>query len=688
MKRPGIYWWSKMPMVRVLAGLITGILLQWQADLSFIFLLVLLTSSLAAFLIYFLLPLNSKYQFNYVSGLLVNLVMITGGALICWIHNINNHQHHVLNNPQPGNYVVATLQEPLVEKPNSFKSVADVNVVYDSVFRPTSGRIIIYFSKDSLPPAIDYGSKIVFKKDLQPIKNSGNPESFDYKRYCFFQGISHQVYLKKDEFTILPGKEINPFRSFIFKCRFWVISLIKKYIPGEREQGLAQALLIGYKDNLDKDLVQSYSNTGVVHVIAISGLHLGLIYSILLLLTKRMKKLKLPRLLLIVASLWIFSIIAGAQPSVLRSALMFSCIAFGEVISRKGSVYNTLALSAFILLCYNPYWLWDVGFQLSYAAVLSIMLFYKPVYNWFYIPNKAADMIWKMNAVTISAQLLTLPISIFHFHQFPTLFLFSNLVAVPLSSVILIGEIILCAIFFIEPLAHMLGAALHWLIFMMNGFIEKFELIPFAVWRNLSINVLQAILLTGIIIFITTWFLTKKGKMLFFSMAFLIFFLAIRADSFIAASRQNKLVIYNVPKYTAIDFNYGRETRFFADSGLLSNDFLLNFHVLPSRIHSRSVNVKHIHLPTGFEYAGKKIIRIDTSFLFKLNDKKQEIDLVILSKNPRLYIKDLCKAFTIRRLVIDSSVPAWKARLWKKDCDSLDIACFDVAQNGAFVMPF
>ena len=154
--------------------------------------------------------------------------------------------------------------------------------------------------------------------------------------------------------------------------------------------GLAEALLIGYKDDLDKTLVQSYSNTGVVHVIAISGLHLGLIYWLLLMLFKPLQKRKLKwlRPVFILTGLWLFSLLAGAQPSVLRSAVMFTCIVLGDSFARKSSIYNTLALSALLLLCINPYWLWDVGFQLSYAAVLSIVIFMQPIYNWFYIKNK------------------------------------------------------------------------------------------------------------------------------------------------------------------------------------------------------------------------------------------------------------------------------------------------------------
>src|SRR5262245_60738277 len=179
----------------------------------------------------------------------------------------------------------------------------------------------------------------------------------------------------------------NPFHEFHNTSRTKVLNILRANIKGEKELGLAEALLIGYKNDLDKTLVQSYSNTGVVHVIAISGLHLGLIYWLLSWLCKplqRGRNFKWLRLILILTGLWLFGLLAGAQPSVIRSAVMFTCIALGQSLTRKSSTYNTLALSAFILLCINPYWLWDVGFQLLYAAVLSIVIFMQPIYNWFY----------------------------------------------------------------------------------------------------------------------------------------------------------------------------------------------------------------------------------------------------------------------------------------------------------------
>jgi competence protein ComEC len=579
----------------------------------------------------------------------------------------------------------------LVEKAASYKALGRVEFIsVNDSCKKASGQIILYFKKDSSGNRLHYGSQIIFRKPLQEIKNAGNPGSFDYKRYSLFQGITHQVYLSAGDFEVLPTENKNLFTAFIFNCRQWVITTLRQTIHGEKEQGLAEALLIGYKDDLDKNLVQSYSNTGVVHVIAISGLHLGLIYWLLLMLTKPLKKIKKfswPRLLIVVSSLWLFSILAGGQPSVLRSAVMFTCIALGEVIYRKTSIYNTLTLSAFVLLCINPFWLWDVGFQLSYAAVLSIIVFFRPVYNWFYFANKAVDFLWKLNAVTIAAQLLTLPISVYHFHQIPTLFLLTNVVAVPLSSLILIGEIVLCVLFFIEPLADFLGNSLKWLIYFMNSYIERLDGVSFSTWNGLSLNIIQTTLLLIVVITFCYWLMEKKRIFLWLFTTSTLLFLSLHSASLVNSYQQKKLIVYNVPKHQAIDLIVANTYTFIGDSSILLDAFIRNFHIQPSRILHNVTSFQAIFSNTkDFDFSSIHISIVDTTIRFLPQQQKRKIDLLILSKNPKLYIGTLIKSFSISQIVIDGSVPAWKAALWKRDCDSLHIPCYDVSQNGAFVM--
>src|SRR6187399_339317 len=698
MSLPVIHVWKKAPFIRFLLPLIAGIVLQWNLQIPPGILWIVLIISSITTITFFLIPFFERYKLSALSGLAVTLLFIALGGLLSWYKNITHDKNWFGKKYKYENALIVTLIEIPVEKTKSYKANASVDYILqnDSCIK-TKGTIILYFKKDSTPSTIGYGSQLIITKPLQEIKNSGNPGGFDYKRYSLFKGITHQVYLKQDEFEILSTTNKNLVQQFLNKSRTKVLSILRKNIKGEKELGLAEALLIGYKDDLDKTLVQSYSNTGVVHVIAISGLHLGLIYWLLILLFKLLQKRQLNQIaigwlrpIFILTGLWLFSLLAGAQPSILRSAVMFTCIVLGDSFSRKSSIYNTLALSALLLLCINPYWLWDVGFQLSYAAVLSIVIFMQPIYNLFYTKNKILDLILKLNAVTIAAQILTVPLSIYHFHQFPNYFLLTNFLAVPLSSLIVLGEILLCVVSFIPVIAIFIGKILSWLIWIMNSYIERIEILPFSLLDGLQISILQTILLFGVAAGFGFWLMEKSKAGLKYALAALFGFVVLRTISFIQANNREQLIVYNVPQKRAIDLIDGRKYFFVGDSDLLADDFIRNFHIKPSRVLHRiepAINSENYQQQENLiNYNGKKIMAISQTKHFAPLDEKISIDLLLISGNPKLYFNKLAETFSIKQVVFYGSCPAWKINYWKKDCDLLHISYHDVNEKGAFVM--
>jgi len=693
MSLPVIHTWKKAPFIRFLLPLIAGIVLQWHLQIQPEVLWIALCMSSIIAVSFFFIPFFERYKLSSLSGIAVTILFIALGGLLSWYKNIQHDKNWFGKYYSNENMVFVTLLENPVEKTKSYKANASVDLILknDSCIK-TKGTIILYFKKDSSLSNIEYGSQLVITKLLQEIKNSGNPGGFDYKRYSLFQGITHQVYLKENEFAILPTTHKTFFQQLINNSRSKVLNILRNNIKDEKELGLTEALLIGYKDDLDKTLVQSYSNTGVVHVIAISGLHLGLIYWLLTWLFKPLQKRKLNwlRLIFILTGLWLFSLLAGAQPSVLRSAFMFTCIVLGDSFARKSSIYNTLALSALLLLCINPYWLWDVGFQLSFAAVLSIVIFMQPIYHWFYIKNKTLDFIWKLNAVTIAAQILTVPVGIYHFHQFPNYFLLTNFWAVPLSSLIVLGEILLCVVSFIPPIALFIGKVLSWLIWIMNSYIERIEMLPFSLWDGLQISILQTILLLGVATGFGFWLMEKNKTGHKYALAALFGFVALRTVSFMQANNRQQLIVYNVPQKQAIDFIDGRKYLFVGDSDLLEDDFIRNFHIKPSRILHRiepAVNFENFWQQENLViYNNKKILAIKETKYFSPLKEKIPVDLLLVSGNPKLYFNKLAETFSVKQVVFDGSCPSWKINYWKKDCDSLHIPYHDVSEKGAFVM--
>ncbi|RYZ25975.1 MAG: ComEC/Rec2 family competence protein, partial [Sphingobacteriales bacterium] len=398
---------------------------------------------------------------------------------------------------------------------------------------------------------------------------------------------------------------------------------------------------------------------------------------------KRIRQGNRIRLLTILAGIWLFSLLAGGSPSVVRSAVMFSCIATGNAISKTSSVYNSLAGSAFLLLAYNPYWLWDTGFQLSYSAVLSIIIFQSPVYGLLDLRNRMLVIVWKTCAVTISAQILTTPVSIFYFHQFPLLFLLTNFIAIPLSSLILIFEIALCLLAPFPFLAGLTGRLTGHLIYFMNMFVEFVDRLPNANWRGLQISYFQCLVMFIAIAACFHFILSRKFIMLFTSLSALAVFFSARTLSFYQAGLQEKLIIYNIPKQSAIELIRGRNALFIADSGLLKNPQHIRFHILPSRILHRIERIaEHDHHKTDdlvFARNNFKMLRITGAVQLK-----NRVNVLIVSGNARGNIESLVRGVLPDRIVFDCSNSRMRIASWLGECRKLGIPAWSVPDQGAF----
>lgn len=675
-------FWQKQPALRLLIPFCAGIFVQWEFNPPVRVVFLLFAVLLFATLLYQVLTIKRKFFLSQLGGLVLQFLIFIAALLIAFNNDCRNNNWFG-RSYHPGSVVTATLDEPLSEKQNSYKSVATITTHGGK--KTLTGKAILYLAKDStLLKRLTAGMSLIFRKPLQEIRNSGNPGSFDYKRYCLYQGITHQVYLRTDDFLIRSGRTTFHLRDLVQSSRAFIIGLIRDLIPGKKQQGLAEALLIGYRDDLDKDLVEAYANTGVVHVIAISGLHLGIIYAILVFLTSALnrKGWYWIRFLLVIGGLWAFTFLAGAQPSVLRSAVMFSFVAAGIVLRRNGSVINSLALSALLLLCWKPQWLWDVGFQLSYTAVLSIVLFFKHVYGWAYFNNKFLDLVWKTTAVTVSAQFLTVPLTLYYFHQFPILLLLTNLVAVPLSSVILIAEILMIAISPVEIIAATLGRFIGELIRWMNSFIEFANRLPVNTWEGLQLSVVQVISLYLLISFSALWMLNKKKSLAFAATIALFIFITDRSFSFLNAHEQKKLVVYNVSKTKAADVILGRRCIFIGQPGIQDETAAWKHNVLPSRILYRITDeVRRFESDLSITVHDKTI-----SFVSHLWKIPANTNVLVISGKLPLLKPELLTALNKPVVVLDASVPFIQIRGWKKELTRLNISFHIVSEQGAFVM--
>jgi competence protein ComEC len=425
-------FWHHIPIVRLLLPFSAGIGISMFYPLPFtVCAIAFLSLFLLAVIIYFRLQ---QFNHRWVFGTLISLGMFWGGMAL------HQYRNELLSE------LVIKINEQPVPKATSYKMKCKVLGAIDSNETQTfaEGSLIVYVRRSTTAFPYQYGEVLTLPmQKVKPVSPPQNPDEFNYKRYLAFNNIYFQAYLEESEFFPAWINEGNQVRKWVYDVQQYFKAVLLKCIGSQNETGVAEALLYGYDDDIDTETVQAYSNTGTLHVLAVSGMHVGIIFMILGLFLRFMDKtrqLKIAKGIIILIALWLYSLLCGLSPSILRATVMFTFIIAADLLNVRSSVYNTLAASAFVLLCIDPNMLANVGFQLSYLAVIGIVFFQPYIYDWYTAPNRVMDEIWKITAVSLAAQLVTCPIGLLYFHQFPNCFLFSNLIIIPLTTIILHGN--------------------------------------------------------------------------------------------------------------------------------------------------------------------------------------------------------------------------------------------------------
>jgi competence protein ComEC len=644
-----------------------------------------------------LFSLPGRFKLLPLQGGMMIMMLVSLGMAITWRQDPRNHKQWFDYKYKPGDLVLVKIDAPPVEKPKSWKATGIVKAVCSNgAFIPCRGKLLLYFQQvDSTRSLIvQYGDLVLLRGSLQRIRSSGNPGAFDYEQWAAFQQTYHQVFLRQKDWLKLAHKDTHPAWAAIYSARQGILSILRNNIAGKTELGIAEALLIGYTVDLDRDLLQAYSNTGVVHIIAISGMHLALIYVLLTSLFQRIPLLNrsvTSQVILVLTCLWLFSFLTGASPSVLRAAVMFSFIHGREPPEKKSTCSQFNGGLSFVLLCLDPYFLWDAGFQLSYLAVLGIVIFQRPLYDHWSLHHPWIEKAWKLAAVSISAQILTFPVCIYYFHQFPNYFLLANLLAVPLSGIILYAEISLLSLSWVPVAGPLLGKLVEWLLWLMNRYIAWVNQLPFAVWEAIPATILSTGLLYGIVLAVSAWMINKTRKMLFIALFLLMLFVALHDLQAWQIKNQQKIVVYNIPKHQAIDFIDGENCYFAGDSSLIADPVLRGFTLDPARRsfqtahHSSSLRSLR-RVGPFYRFHKKTFMVINQPLIFEPPSRKIPVDLVVISANARIKLSVLAAVFDCGIYVFDASNTLWKIEKWQKECEELHLRSYSVAERGAFVL--
>ncbi len=701
--------WTRFPFVRLLLPLMAGILMYrlFPTVSGFqIWPLILGCFILIAILV--ILSELPSFRYGWLFGLMLNILLLLLGFMLSMAGNERDDRTHFSKFDADSKIIYeAWLTEPPAQKENSCKFTLQVSrVSVNGKTHPAKGKIIAYAQKDSLTSKLDYGSEILFAEIPQLVRAPANPGEFDYARYLSIKNVFHQVYLGKGNFTITGRENGNFLKGLALKARNRLLETLQLNGITGREFAVIAALLIGYDDMLDATQRQEYSGAGVVHILCVSGLHVGVIFlladNLFFFLRKRKKTLWL-RPVLIILVIWSFAMVTGLAPSVMRASLMFSLITIGKSIKRQSHTYNTLAASAFILLVINPGMLYDLGFQLSYAAVAGIVTF-QPHLRQIYIPgNKILGYVWDLTCVSIAAQLATAPISIYYFHQFPSYFLIANLIAIPLAGVLIYTGVLLVFLSFVPLFGKIIAVILIAQIKFLNASVSFIEHLPGAVSSGLYLTPQATISLYALLFICFIWYLQKNKTWIYPALGIILLLAVDFSNTAISRMNNKVIIVQSINRHTAISFTDGRTQYIMADSAVVSTPALLKYSTEAFRIKSGISEIFYTDfsgLPKNkpgtaanliinngfFSFMGKKGVVLSPSLKLPSDEKQIKVDYVILTRNVRQKLKKLSGYFPGATFIADASNATRKITSWTEEATELGLPFYSARESGAWVM--
>lgn len=623
-------------------------------------------------------------------GLLTTVFFMLIGVKLVELHTAANQPAYFGKYLSADNFIVARIIEPPQEKAKSVKALLQIeSIKQGKTWVKASGTLLAYFALDETATHLAYGDKVLIRNKIEEVKPPQNPGQFDNKRYLANKGIYHQTYLTTEHYAILESNVVNAFYAWVYKVRAKLLWQLRESGLKGQELAVASALLLGYDDDIDSDLLQAYSASGTMHILSVSGMHAGLVYIAFLWLLQfagQSLPARILRTALVIAMLWLYALLTGFSPPVIRAAAMFSMLALGQSLNRYTNAVNILAGSCLIMLLLNPFLLADVGFQLSYTAVFGIALLYTPVYTVWEFKRWLPDKIWQITAMSLVAQLVTFPLGLFYFHQFPNYFVFSNLLIIPLSTVAIFTGIALLALSFIPFVAEGIGFLLHYIVLGLNWLVMQSEQLPLAVDRNINISILEMAAVYFIIAAFAISLYYKKKVWLYAALAISVLYMGGRIYHNHQILTQQKLIVYSVNKATAIEFVSGSNSVLLADSAALPGTVNYKFNV-ESALWYYGIDNRMVFAPNNnqlkpFAVLGDKSLLIANG---KLNTEGiAKADYVLISNTPYIDF-DALQKLQPRIVIIGSNNKPKKVQYFIKEFEKRGIKYYNVAQQGAFI---
>lgn len=690
--------WNKYPFIRLVAALSFGILLyeaggnrevapQWLYGglLLFVVGLLVLHRTLKSF----------KYRWTY--GVSVMLVFgYVGYCRSCLQRPPFRADDY--NRMRQNGWCMARLSEPPTERDRNVKVMLDVvGFKNDREMMRSNGKLMAYLQKTEAALRLGYGDVVAFCIPIEEVEPPKNPGEFDYRRYLERRGVTGTVYLKEGDWIPTGVKAENKLFAFAYRFRDCMMGALKRFGVDGDEFGVGAAILLGYDDSLPAQVRRNYVAAGSMHILCVSGMHVGIIYllaSSLLALLGRSKPALFVKRLVLLLLIWLYALLTGLSPSILRSALMITMILLGEIIHRKGFALNSIAASAFVLLLVDPNNLFAIGFQLSYAAVIGIMLLQKPIYDLIYFKNRLLDKAWEVTAVSIAAQVATMPFAVYYFNQFTPYFWLSNLLMTPLSFVVILSGMLLLAVSWVPWLSWAMGKVLWLGLHLMNEVVAWIEGLPLSLVKGISMDGFQFGMSLALLLLFWLFVNLKKKRMLMEMLCLSALFALSMAWRSQRVSRQSVMRLYSVRNHTALLIAQGFRSVLVCDEGLLADPSLIDYSLKGHWANAQlPMNPVCFTLEGDFHCAlacKREQLLSAQGVLLAFWDPASvslsppiEVDYLLVTGKQKA---DLCGAlatYQIGALLIDGSVPNYLVADWKQQAERYQIPCYDL-HDGSF----
>ena len=627
---------------------------------------------------------KKHHKTMYWPSLAVLLIMVVLGVFVSKIHLptfSKSHYSHLKNITNEGLHQLEFVIKKRL-KPTTYNHRYYVELIkIDSTL--VSGTLLINLSKESTTANFNVNEKILTTAALEEVKMSLNPYQFNYKTYLKRLGIYHQVYLRNQVVLAIPQSP-NSITDYAETIREALNKRLEKLPFKAIELAFIKALLLGQRQDISSDVYEAYKKAGAVHILAISGLHIGILLLILQFILKPLlyfRHGKFVSLVIILCVLWSFAVIAGLSPSVVRAVTMFSLFAIVKVLKRSSNSLNTLAVSAFILLLVRPGFCFDVGFQLSYSAVASIIIVKPILDSWWHLKNKFFDWFLDLLKVSIAAQIGVLPLSLYYFHQFPGLFFITNMVVVPCLIVILgLGIVTLTLIGVYKP-PEVLVYILAWSIQSMNRFVEWVASKEAFLFDQISFDS-TALIMSYLILFLLGVFYNKKTFKNLLALGIAILSFQVIVQHIPRLSSKKTFVIFHKSRHSIFGLQSKQHLEIHHDLDGITSEHMLNDYKIGTAITTQSADT----LQTLYKIDNKFLLVVDSLGIY--NFKSVHPQWVLLRQSPKINLNRLIDSLDPELIIWDGSNYRSYQERWKLTCQAKKIPFHQTSEKGAFLVRY